>query len=60
MAGERDDALLAEYNGSDLKITAILFLILTGFSVGLRTYVRGFMTNSFQGDDWLMLVAQVS
>lgn len=57
MAGDSD--VLAQYNGGDLKTTAILFLALTGFSVGLRTYVRGFMTNSFQADDWLMLIAQV-
>lgn len=57
MAG--DSNVLVQYNGGDLRITAILFLILTGLSVGLRTYVRGFMTNSFQADDWLMLVAQV-
>lgn len=54
-----DSTVLAQYNGGDLKITAILFLVLTGLSVGLRTYVRAFMTNSFQADDWLMLIAQV-
>lgn len=58
MAGD-SHVVLAEYNGDDLKATAILFLVLTGLSVGLRTYVRGFMTTSFQVDDWLMLVAQV-
>lgn len=57
MAGDSD--VLAQYNGDDLKITAVLFLVLTGCSVGLRTYVRAFMTHSFQADDWLMLVAQV-
>lgn len=59
MAGESDNGL-AGYNGGELTITAVIFLVLTGLSVGLRTYVRGFMTNSFQVDDWLMLVAQVS
>ncbi|KAL2280435.1 hypothetical protein FJTKL_12655 [Diaporthe vaccinii] len=50
---------LAEYNGGALVGTAVSFLILTFFSVGLRTYVRGVLTNSFMADDWLMLAAQV-
>lgn len=54
-----DTASLAEYNGTALVVTAILFLVLTWMSVALRTYVRGFMTGSFQVDDVLMLVAQV-
>lgn len=54
-----ETALLDEYNGSSLVITAIILLVLTWMSVTLRTYVRGFMTNSFQLDDILMLVAQV-
>ncbi|POS79481.1 hypothetical protein DHEL01_v202133 [Diaporthe helianthi] len=52
-------AYLAEYNGGSLVGTAVSFLILTFFSVGLRTYVRGVLTDSFMVDDWLMLVAQV-
>lgn len=57
MAG--DTALLDQYNGGSLVITAVVLLVLTWISVMLRTYVRAFMTNSFQMDDWLMLVAQV-
>ncbi|KAG8159070.1 hypothetical protein KVR01_010731 [Diaporthe batatas] len=51
-------AYLAEYNGGSLVGTAVSFLVLTFFSVGLRTYVRGVLTNSFMADDWLMLAAQ--
>lgn len=50
---------LAEYNGGALVGTAVSFLVLTFLSVGLRTYVRGVLTNSFMADDWLMLGAQV-
>lgn len=49
-----------ESNGASLVITAIIFLVLTWISVTLRTYVRAFMTNGIQVDDWLMLVSQVS
>lgn len=52
-------AYVAEYNGGALVGTAVSFLILTFLSVGLRTYVRGVLTNSFMADDWLMLAAQV-
>ena len=50
---------LTEYNGGALVGTAATFLALTYFSVLLRTYVRAVLTNGFQVDDWLMLVAQV-
>lgn len=49
----------AEYNGNALIITAAIFLCMTYVSVGLRTYVRAYLTKCFQVDDWLMLVAQV-
>lgn len=39
--------------------TAVSFLALTYVSVGLRTYVRTFLTKGFLLDDWLMLVSQV-
>lgn len=51
---------LSENNGGALVATAITFLILSWFSVVLRSYVRAFMTKGFQADDWLMLVAQAS
>lgn len=54
-----DDTGHDGYNGSALVITSVTFLVLTWLSVLLRTYVRGFLTKSFQLDDWLMLVAQV-
>lgn len=54
-----DTALLDQYNGGSLVMTAASFLVLTWISVMLRTYVRAFMTNGFQMDDLLMLVAQV-
>lgn len=50
---------LDDYNGGALVGTAVSFMILTFFSVGLRTYVRGVLTKSFMADDWLMLAAQV-
>lgn len=54
-----DAAYLAQYNGGALVGTAVSFLVLTYVSVGLRTYVRTFLTKGFSFDDWLMLAAQV-
>ncbi|KUI61201.1 hypothetical protein VP1G_08378 [Cytospora mali] len=53
-----DAAYLAQYNGEALVGTAVSFLVLTYISVGLRTYVRAFLTKGFLADDWLMLAAQ--
>ncbi|ROW02899.1 hypothetical protein VSDG_01695 [Cytospora chrysosperma] len=53
-----DAAYLAQYNGGALVGTAVSFLALTYVSVGLRTYVRTFLTKGFLLDDWLMLVSQ--
>ncbi|CAI4210221.1 unnamed protein product [Parascedosporium putredinis] len=53
-------AYINEYNGDSLVATASAFLGLTLISVLLRIYVRVFMTNSFQMDDWFMVFAQVS
>ncbi|EFQ28128.1 integral membrane family protein [Colletotrichum graminicola M1.001] len=50
---------LSESNGGALVATAVSFLVLSWFSVLLRCYVRAFMTNGFQVDDWFMVVAQV-
>ncbi|KAK1594750.1 integral membrane family protein [Colletotrichum navitas] len=50
---------LSESNGGALVATAVAFLALSWFSVLLRCYVRAFMTNGFQVDDWFMVVAQV-
>ena len=49
-----------DYNGAQLVVVSIFFLALTFFSVGLRAFVRIWIMKSFQWDDWLMLVAQVS
>lgn len=54
-----DAAYLAQYNGGPLVGTAVSFLALTFVSVGLRTYVRAYLTKGFLLDDWLMLAAQV-
>lgn len=51
---------LSENNGSALVATAVVFLVLSWFSVGLRNYTRIFLMKSFQTDDWFMLIAQVS
>lgn len=59
-AGSPDEGIdLAEYNGGALVGTTVSFLVITYISVFLRCYVRTFLTNGFQVDDWLMLVAQV-
>ncbi len=50
---------LSEYNGGSLVASACTFLFLSWVSVFLRCYVRLFMTNGFQMDDWFMLIAQV-
>ncbi|KAM5342621.1 hypothetical protein ACJ41O_013587 [Fusarium nematophilum] len=50
---------LTEENGGALVGTAIVFLALSWLSVGLRTYTRAFLMNSYQLDDWLMLIAQI-
>lgn len=38
----------------------IIFLVLNTIAVGLRVYVRYFMTKAFSYDDWAMVVAFVS
>ncbi|PKS05246.1 hypothetical protein jhhlp_008617 [Lomentospora prolificans] len=50
---------LDEFNGGALVAAATTFLVLTLISVALRVYVRVFMTNSFQMDDWFMIIAQI-
>ncbi|KAK8111238.1 uncharacterized protein PG998_007695 [Apiospora kogelbergensis] len=54
----QDPTLSIENNGFPLLVTAVTFLVLTWTSVLLRTYVRAFMLNGFQSDDWLMLIGQ--
>lgn len=53
------DPVLSEYNGAALVATAVAFLALSWISVLLRIYVRAFMTNCFQLDDWFMVIGQV-
>jgi hypothetical protein len=54
MAGSPTD-----YNGYQLVVVVIIFLILTYISVGLRCFVRIKITRAFAVDDWLMVVSQV-
>jgi hypothetical protein len=48
-----------DYNGGQLVVVAVIFLVLTYISVFLRFFVRLVITKSFSADDWLMLAAQV-
>lgn len=48
-----------DYNGEQLFVVSVLFLALTYVAVGLRVFVRIFITQSFLWDDLCMLVAQV-
>ncbi|KJZ80539.1 hypothetical protein HIM_00389 [Hirsutella minnesotensis 3608] len=43
-----------------LIITCAVLLPLTWLAVGLRIYVRAYMTKSFKIDDWFMVVAQLT
>ncbi|KAI2623127.1 hypothetical protein GGR54DRAFT_37667 [Hypoxylon sp. NC1633] len=47
-------------NGSALVAAAAAMLALTWLSVALRSFVRARLTNGFQWDDWIMLVAQAN
>lgn len=51
---------LNEYNGGSLIATCISLLVTSWIAVGLRSYTRVVLMKSYQADDWLMLVAQVS
>ena len=55
LMGNSDD----DYNGGQLVVVAVIFLVLTYISVFLRFFVRLVITKSFSADDWLMLAAQV-
>jgi hypothetical protein len=55
LMGNSDD----DYNGGQLVVVAVIFLVLTYLSVFLRFFVRLVITKSFSADDWLMLAAQV-
>jgi hypothetical protein len=48
-----------DYNGSQIVIVSVIFLVFTHISVSLRCYTRAFLTDAFSADDWLMIVAQV-
>ncbi|KAI1458901.1 hypothetical protein F4805DRAFT_106424 [Annulohypoxylon moriforme] len=45
-------------NGGALVATAVSMLIFSWLSVSLRSFVRARLTNGFQWDDWIMLLAQ--
>ena len=48
------------YNGGQLVTVSAVFLAITWISVLLRVFVRLQITKSFQAEDWLMSVSQVS
>ncbi|KAI1337478.1 hypothetical protein F5Y15DRAFT_155406 [Xylariaceae sp. FL0016] len=56
----QDPTAPTDTNGGALVVTAIVMLIVSWLSVCLRSYVRAILTNGFQADDWLMLVAQAN
>ncbi|PSN73453.1 hypothetical protein BS50DRAFT_187296 [Corynespora cassiicola Philippines] len=45
--------------GGEVMAVAILFLILTWFTVSLRVYARGYMFKNFGKDDWAMVITQI-
>ncbi|KAI2466705.1 hypothetical protein F4781DRAFT_339993 [Annulohypoxylon bovei var. microspora] len=47
-------------NGGALVATAITMLVFSWLSVSLRSFVRARLTNGFQWDDWIMLLAQLN
>jgi hypothetical protein len=51
---------LTEYNGDSIVITCVVLLVTSWIAVALRSYTRVVLMKSYQADDWLMLVAQVS
>lgn len=51
---------LTEYNGDSLVATCVTLLLTSWIAVGLRSYTRVVLMKSYQADDWLMLIAQVS
>lgn len=48
-----------ENQGPQVEAVAILFLALAWITVGLRCYVKIFMTKLFKIDDWLALASLV-
>jgi hypothetical protein len=44
---------------SSIKAVAIIFLLLSWIFVGLRCYVRVFITKLFRVDDWLAVATLV-
>jgi hypothetical protein len=48
-----------ENRGPQVEAVAILFLVLSWISVGLRCYVKLFMTKLFKIDDWLAVASLV-
>lgn len=59
MADTTDLANSKDNRGPEILVVMGAFLGLSWFSVILRCYVRIWITNSFQADDWLMLVSIV-
>ncbi|KAH9904845.1 hypothetical protein F4778DRAFT_48271 [Xylariomycetidae sp. FL2044] len=59
MAAQDPDAP-TDSNGGALVATCVVMLVLTYLSIFLRSYVRAYLTNGFQADDWLILAAQAN
>jgi hypothetical protein len=49
-----------EDRSNEVLAVAILFLITSWITVGLRVYVRAGMRNTFSPDDWAMVATLVS
>jgi hypothetical protein len=52
-------AMAIENDGPQVEAVAILFLVLSWISVGLRCYVKLFMKKVFNIDDWLAVASLV-
>jgi len=48
-----------ENRGPQVEAVAITFLILSWIAVGVRCYVKLFMTKLFRIDDWLAVISLV-
>lgn len=48
-----------ENGGLQVRVVASLFLVLTWIAVGLRCYVKLFVTKLFRIDDWLAIASLV-
>ena len=54
-----DFAMAIENRGPQVEAVVFLFLVLAWIAVGVRCYVRIFMTKLFRIDDWLAVASLV-